>query len=651
MTKGNLMKAIQLMLLALLAGCSGGKIELTGSPTTCLVDEQCPAGSYCMEDFTCSPVDLVVEPDLIPESDLAQEVEVAVQLDLSPELDTKTPDQATPLDLLEEVEDTLVPDVGDDLEDLAAETDVEQCIPEEEVCDGLDNDCDDEIDEELGTVTCGIGLCEHVVDFCLEGVEQECDPLEGAQVEACDGVDNDCDGDIDEDLSCASVFGRTLSALSGKPIGGVAIVARPAGECDLDDDEGSVISADVSPLDGAYLVPLPAGDFCLEATAEGYHKMITEDFSLAEGDLLLVNFYMQGLDNDHEYLSMCGRVTDQVSGAALPFATVTLGASSVLNLVASTSTEEHGGYCFGGVWLGDTVEWYGRAMAGGHFPQAKGPVSVTPNVVRFMHFDLEPDDATLCFEEGFEVDNGWSASDPHHGVYWHRRVNDVTLNSAYPECVTISDSEICVPDPDEPLDDCQICATAAQQGCIPEPAALPRAVEGLHTIWFGRPGAGNYLGTGSVCEDKNGGISSGGLWGDYTSPGYPVGGGLEDVRIVFSYWFEIEGQDPNQEYDRMEVQVSADGVFYYEVGSLNPDIDTDGDSDKAYTSAGYFKTPIWSLADIALEEPVLGEVLASGVMFVRFYFETGDAGYNGFRGWVVDGLRVIGTGCELTFPL
>jgi len=69
-----------------------------------------------------------------------------------------------------------------------------------EQCDGKDNDCDGQVDEAMPTLACGEGQCFHTVQSCIGGVTQQCDPLQGAQPEVCDGVDNDCDEEVDEGL-------------------------------------------------------------------------------------------------------------------------------------------------------------------------------------------------------------------------------------------------------------------------------------------------------------------------------------------------------------------------------------------------------------------------------------------------------------------
>lgn len=51
-----------------------------------------------------------------------------------------------------------------------------------------------------GTQTCGVGACERTVAECNAGTPVECVPGT-PQSETCDGVDNDCDGSVDEGLS------------------------------------------------------------------------------------------------------------------------------------------------------------------------------------------------------------------------------------------------------------------------------------------------------------------------------------------------------------------------------------------------------------------------------------------------------------------
>ncbi len=76
----------------------------------------------------------------------------------------------------------------------------------EEICNNEDDDCDGDTDEGFGQYECGVGACKVSVDMCINGEYQSCvpkDPPEQVEMTCDDGVDNDCDGYIDDaDLDC-----------------------------------------------------------------------------------------------------------------------------------------------------------------------------------------------------------------------------------------------------------------------------------------------------------------------------------------------------------------------------------------------------------------------------------------------------------------
>ncbi len=97
----------------------------------------------------------------------------------------------------------------------------------QETCDGLDNDCDGLTDEDyfVGAPCAGVGVCQSGYVECDGPDRSRCDTTDPdgsryeGQAESCDGLDNDCDGMIDE--------GYIINEATGQ-----ALTCEGVGECD-----------------------------------------------------------------------------------------------------------------------------------------------------------------------------------------------------------------------------------------------------------------------------------------------------------------------------------------------------------------------------------------------------------------------------------
>ncbi len=150
-----------------------------------------------------------------------------------------------------------------------------------EVCDGLDNNCNGQVDE-LGATTCEIpgkpGLVyksQNPLSVCELGQQPcngSCVGYRGPSTEICDGLDNDCDGNVDEDdggglqgvgLDCWHVgsgaagqcqaAGKTICqsgsiVCTGGDLPGDEVCDGFDNDCDGATDEAPLVDAPANPL-------------------------------------------------------------------------------------------------------------------------------------------------------------------------------------------------------------------------------------------------------------------------------------------------------------------------------------------------------------------------------------------------------------------
>jgi RTX calcium-binding nonapeptide repeat (4 copies) len=148
-------------------------------------------------------------------------------------------------------------------------------------CDGADNDCDGSVDEGFvsAATSCGVGACAStgstscvagsVVNSCAAGTP-------AANDASCDGIDNDCSGQADEDYvatatSCGSGACAATGSLECEDGGAVdtcEVTCEGACSDESDDDQDGLIDCEDADCDSApECASAPASDIGKSCTS------------------------------------------------------------------------------------------------------------------------------------------------------------------------------------------------------------------------------------------------------------------------------------------------------------------------------------------------------------------------------------------------
>jgi RHS repeat-associated protein len=186
--------------------------------------------------------------------------------------------------------------------------------PTAELCNAADDDCDGEIDEDHPQVgrpcTAGTGFCATLGTWiCTPEGGVRCDAVRGlGRTEQCDGLDDDCDGAVDENFpelgdacqnglgACAAPGVRVCAAAGDRTVCDAAPRAPTSEQCDNLDNDCNGRVDDALPAEPCYTGP--EGTLGVGLCAAGGRRCVAGGLASCEGETLPVAETCNGLDDD-----------------------------------------------------------------------------------------------------------------------------------------------------------------------------------------------------------------------------------------------------------------------------------------------------------------------------------------------------------------
>ena len=135
----------------------------------------------------------------------------------------------------------------------------EECVPAAEICNGVDDDCDGTVDEGCasGDDVDGDGFAEPA--DCDDGNPT----INPGALEVCNGLDDDCDGEVDDD--CSGACSTDADCLGGVCEAGVCVCGAGLSLCAFE-----CVDTDTNTDHcGACGNPCSAGQTCVGGTCTG----------------------------------------------------------------------------------------------------------------------------------------------------------------------------------------------------------------------------------------------------------------------------------------------------------------------------------------------------------------------------------------------